>query len=665
MLAAVLAATLFPHVTGAALGVPVPISDGAPGPGRGLWLDDGRLHVLSQNELFVYSVREDPLRPKLLGTVGGVHGGRQIVTKDGIAYVSARERGMWIVDCRDPGSMRVLSRYDSIGLGTGVDVAGDVCMLTETGNGVEFIDVSDPERPQHIRICKTDESQSVLYRDGFVYSGEWASAHLTVLDARDMANVHEVSRCDFHGTGDGLWKSGNLLYCATGRDSAHVPGAKARDRKGPGLDIIDVSNPLKPRNLSRISYAPGFCRRKLDSWILRVSGDLLVAAQTCQGLYAVDVSDPRAPKIIDRWLAPDMHPVAGMSGTEDCPGGAVTSVAIGDGAVYAAGPDFAPVAIPCSRARYVPVDRGAPPANAKWRDPYPEPPAGFSCWKPPLSVRGLVRGCAMRGDVCYAACSDGGLFALRFREGGRIECLAKLPPEKAFDVAALGDRLYVAEGTRGWAIYGIRGDLRVEELGRLERKGELARDVWAYTGKWAIFSNRARCHLVDVSDPASPKYVLSVQNQSGWNKYMCTGLIGGNRLACNSALKYVEWVDLGAKPSPKATIARESRLAASAGICPFGDKALVCDQGRFALVEPGADGPWNFRKIGSGGIPWSDGRLVVQTLLGGKISLHDFANPDSPAMLGKWNLKAFTGTCILWRGRIVVPGGYLGVLLQL
>ena len=639
-LSAILAAA-FPYVTGTVLGMPVPISDGAPGPGRGLWLEDGKLYVLSNRELFVYSVRNDPLHPKLLGRADGVLGGRQVVAQGGIAYVSARERGMWIVDCRDPGSMRVLSRYDSIGLGTGVDVAGDVCMLTETGNGVEFIDVSDPEHPQHICIRKTDESQSVLYRDGFVYSGEWASAHLTVLDARDMANVHEVARCDFHGTGDGLWKSGNLLYCATGRDSAHVAGCAPGDRKGPGLDIIDVSNPLEPRSVSRISYAPGFCRRKIDSWILRVSGDLLLSAQTCQGLYAVD----------------------GMSGTEDCPGGAVSSVAIGDGAVYASGPDFVPVAIPCRRAKYAPVRRGAPPRNVKWRDPYPEPPADFARWRPPFSSRGLVRECAVKGDVCYAACSDGGLYALRFGKGGAIEQLGKLPPEKAFDVAVHGDRLYVAEGMKGWAIYRILGDSRLEEIGRHVRKDELARDVWAYADGWAVFSNRARCHLMDVSDPTAPKYLLSVQNQAGWNKYMCAGLLGGRYLACNSALKYVEWVDLAAKP-PKVNIALDSRIGASAGICAFGDKALVCDQGVFALVEPGSDGPWSFREIGSGGIPRSNGRLVAQSLLNGKVALHDFRDAGSPACLGKWNLKSFTGPCSFWRGRLVVPGGYLGVLLQ-
>ena len=657
-----LSAADFPYVTGGAFGTPVQISDGSPGPGRGLWLEDGLLYLISRNELCLYSVKEDPLHPRLLGRASGVIIGRQVVVSGGIAYVSARERGMWIVDCRVPDRMEVLSRYDSIGLGTGVDVAGDVCMLTETGNGVEFIDVSDPRRPQHIRICKTDESQSVIFRDGFAYSVEMASAHITVFDARDMSAVREVARCDFHGNGDGIWKCGNFLYCATGRDAVRVPGLKRGNHKGQGLDVIDISDPTKPRNVSRISYAPGFRRGKLDTWVVRASGSLLVSAQTCQGLYAVDVSDPANPKILDRWIAPDMHPIKGASGTEDCPGGAVTSVAIGDGVVYAAGPDFVPVAIPCKMAKYEPVRRGNPPVNAKWRDPYPKPPSDFARWQPPSQFRGLARACAVVGDTCYAACSDAGLYALELGETG-IASAKKLSPEKAFDVAARGDRLYVAEGLRGWAIYSIK-DGGIVEIGLYRRDGEIARDVYACTERWVVFSNRRRCHLMDVSDPSAPKYVLSAQDQAGWDKYMCPDLLGGRYLACNSALRYLEWIDLDAVPVPKLSIAADSRLGAAAGLLALGENALVCDSGRYAIVKPGSDGPWDFRKFDGCGIPRTDGRLVAQSLLDGTIRLHDFSDPLHPKRLGEWRMKSFTGPCSFWKGRLIVPCGYMGVLLQ-
>ena len=98
-----------------------------------------------------------------------------------------------------PPIRRVRSHFDCCELATGVDVAGDVVFLGQRQNGVEFIDVSDPDNPAHIAMRKTDESQSVKYRDGYVYSGDWGSGKLTVFDARDMKNIRQVAYEDLWG----------------------------------------------------------------------------------------------------------------------------------------------------------------------------------------------------------------------------------------------------------------------------------------------------------------------------------------------------------------------------------------------------------------------------------------------------------------------------------
>ena len=48
----------------------------------------------------------------------------------------------------------------------------------------------------------------------------------------------------------------------------------------------------------------------------------------------------------------------------------VGSVAVADGAVYAAVNGAGVFAIPCPRAKAEPFDRGAPPRNASFREPY-------------------------------------------------------------------------------------------------------------------------------------------------------------------------------------------------------------------------------------------------------------------------------------------------------
>ena len=161
-------------------------------------LDGDRLYAGGGTDFYVFDV-SSPLQPKLLGKVSGLGSVRQIAVRNGMAYVSARENALWIVDATDPAHPRLRSRFDCCELATGVDVAGDVVFLGQRQNGVEFIDVSDPDHPAHIAMRKTDESQSVKYRNGYLYSGDWGSGKLTVFDAHDMRNIRQVAYEDLHG----------------------------------------------------------------------------------------------------------------------------------------------------------------------------------------------------------------------------------------------------------------------------------------------------------------------------------------------------------------------------------------------------------------------------------------------------------------------------------
>ena len=93
---------------------------------------------------------------------------------------------------------------------------------------------------------------------------------------------------------------------------------------GHGLDVFDIADPASPKRVGELDYPP-FYLRGLDMWTVRTSGGLLVAAQTHNGLFAVDISDRTAPKVLDRWTCPNpKYP--------DRPSDCVGSVAIGDGA---------------------------------------------------------------------------------------------------------------------------------------------------------------------------------------------------------------------------------------------------------------------------------------------------------------------------------------------
>ena len=132
----------------------------------GVAIEGNLLYAVSGDDFFVFDVSR-PLSPELLGRTRGIGIARQVAVQGGMAYVTAREYGLWIVDATDPRAPRIRSRFDTCELATGVDIAGDVCFCGQRQNGVEFVDVRDPDHPAHIAMRKTNESQSVLYRDGY------------------------------------------------------------------------------------------------------------------------------------------------------------------------------------------------------------------------------------------------------------------------------------------------------------------------------------------------------------------------------------------------------------------------------------------------------------------------------------------------------------------
>jgi len=656
-----------------------------------LCIEGDRLYAGAGSCVSVYDVSK-PLAPRKLGEVDGLGGVRQIAVQKGMAYVSTREYGLWIVDATRPQAPRVRSRFDCCELATGVDVAGDVCFLGQRQNGVEFIDVSDPDHPRHIAMRKTDESQSIVYRDGWLYSGDWGSGYVTVFDAHDMTSIRQTDHVELYGYGDGVWLQGNYLYAATGHHAKHRKvsgGVMTEEMKrfggpsdgggmGHGLDIFDVTDPARPKRVGRADYPP-FYARGLDMWTPRTSGNLLFAAQTHNGVFAVDISDKTRPRTLDRWVSPNPK-------RPEWPSDCVGSVAVADGVVYAAVNGAGVFAIPCPRAKAEPFDRGAPPKNASYREPYAVDASAWHVWKP--RDVGQARSVAVRGDVVYAACGDAGLYALQILpNNGGLKELAKLPGhDKVFDVKVEGNRLYTAEGHDGFGVYELDSEVAFKEVARLPKisgEKDLALYVQPAVPGWLFCSDRRGIELYDVRALPTFKHVLHSGSCPGWDKYLSDASPDGRFFAFNNAHASVKWFDLAAVPAPRQTVETlVNRLSLSSGICHFRDGLSIASaRGSYVLLQPGegdpADGsPWKFLKLpvafpGEGrgdainGIPRSDGQRVVFTSrIERRAALYDFTDAERPALLNAWKLSGNPDIADFHAGKVVIPCGYAGVLLQ-
>ena len=642
-----------------------------------------RLYVAAGKSLTVFDISE-PLKPRRLGSADGVDNRRQLVVRDRFAYLVSRETGLRIFDCTDPTAPRVRSRFDSIEFATGIDVAGKVAFLSERINGVECVDISDPDNPAHISIRKTGESQSNRYRDGYLYSGEWGAAEVTVFDARDMRNFREIARLPLNGFGDGLELDGDFLYCSTGHDARHRAdwtGDEAVGR-GRGLNIFSISDPAHPKAVGRIDF-PRFRPRDDDYWTVRVSDGVAYCADSHNGLFAVDVKDPAKPRVVDRFCVADPRHA-------DWPSAAVSSLAVGEGCLYVTVTPGGLYVVPIEGLKPAARPQGEPPRHPDYRDAYPTDAREFAVYRP--AREGQARTATVHGDIVYAAFGDAGLHVLRVTAEGAFEKLGELPNRKVYDCCFCGEKLVTAEGLDGFAVYRLEGTARFREIARRARLGDhqtVAFWTWAPDDRTVVLTGRYGSKSFFPIDDINGASRLNLGSTCQWDKYMADRAIGG-MIANLSAYRGLQWVDLkGGKPT-LVTTDLNFPAGQTCGVCAFGEKFLATYSSHHSVkgdsrprtntayafagpdmkLGPFHDMPevpgWgpNGTSAGFVGVPRSDGRFVAMNGRSvRRAALYDFADPASPKLVKAWKLAGNPDLCAFCRGRLLIPAGHQGLLL--
>jgi hypothetical protein len=311
-----------------------------------------------------------------------------------VAYVSARESGLFVVDVRE-ATPRLITHYDSMELATGVAVAGKVLFIAQRHFGVELVDITDPEHPRHLSTIRTGEAQSVAYHEGLLYTGVWGTSEVVTADVRDPLQPRIVSKVPLDGYGDGLAVHEGKLFAATGHHS-RAPHRNPDDPGyglGHGLEIFSLVDPAKPKFLGRVKF-PRFYSIGFDMWDVQVTGTTAFVADTHNGMFVVDVSNPTAPKTIARTelpkpsaKSPHADFVGGFGLVQDC--------------IYAAGGGTDLHVIEArGLAQPVHEDPGAAPVIR------PRPlSADIHTYRPDGQVHSVVT----HGDVAVAACGSAGI----------------------------------------------------------------------------------------------------------------------------------------------------------------------------------------------------------------------------------------------------------------
>lgn len=666
-----------------------------------LEIANGRLYALEDNGLTVFDLA-DPKNPRRLGHVGGMGNVRQLRISGKTAFLSSRQCGLWAVDISEDANPVIISNFDGVEMATGLDVAGDVAFLGHRVYGIQCVDVSDPSKMKHLSSLRTDESQSVYYRNGLLMSGDWAGGEVTVIDVSDLLAPKAISRIVLDGYGDGMCMKGDILFASTGQHKKSGP-QEQRHGAGHGLDIFDVSNPEKPVRLSRVEF-PSIYFGPCDYWTPRVSGNYCFASDTVNGLFLLDVSDLKNPKITGNLVLPKRDPenpkiavpYKQITDPEIPQGDPVSSIAVGDGVLYISG-NFTGLYIAELPGIAKPEPRDMGKLTQLPGKPFDHSEKGFISSGAQLS--NPTRAVALNGDIAYAANVWEGVKIYRLTEGkiDQIGC-AKIP--YAADIKRSGDRLYVAEGQNGIGVYKIVSDTELKEISRLKKLDDqlnFAQFVWAFDGHDVIAASNGSTvvSFIDFSDLTAPRIIFRQHGRSlVYNNYGGQSLVRNKYFGFSRTFGGIQIFEIAAGSAKLVWEDAFPMCSQTGTLAAFGDEFLVMRCGGYAFVDP--EKPVAVRDLirhpfpGSAGLPddipddsaisramfpksefegqvnadESARRVAIANRMFKNIRVYDFSDRSNPRLLKSTALNANPNVPTFWKGFVVLPGGYSGLLLE-
>ncbi len=216
----------------------------------------------------------DPTRLETIGSLPFHDDAYRFVLDGPYAFVTAGDRGLTVLDIRDPATPTVVTELEIAGSALYIAQAGDYAYLGVLGT---------------------------------------MHSHLIVVDITDPQDPVQVAEIDCATTPHGMARSGNFLFI-----SEHEDGAL---RYGTDLETIDISDPLNP------TPAGSYFMESVFAQDLRVEGDVLYASfwdpLGSSGVQLLDITNPLGIQALG------CHIITEGFGSEVCLAGDVAYVAGG------------------------------------------------------------------------------------------------------------------------------------------------------------------------------------------------------------------------------------------------------------------------------------------------------------------------------------------------
>ena len=623
---------------------------------------DGKyLYLAGSGKFQVWRVADQPEKPRRTAELSGLPDWecRQIIVHRGYAYITARNRGLWIVDVRNPERPRLVGSFDTAELATGVDALGDVLFVTLRVFGVQIFDISNPENPKHLALYRTFEAQSAFCSGTILALGEWGNSSVLLLDVSDPGKPVELAKIQLDGFGDGVFVQDGILYAATGHH-ARKGSWKERYGAGHGVELFDISDPRNPKRIGGVKF-PKFYALGNDFWSPRPAGDWLAVADTHNGMFLVDCREPKAPKIAASLKLPMVK--LGKKEVPDCVGGVVP----GRDVIYVAGAKSGLHVVRVPGSRPLPERKEAPVVRSR-----PEPPGvpGFVRY----DCGGMVRHVAVSGEFLYVAASAAGLKIFRAVPEGLKE-VGAVTGNRIYDVAVAGDLLVMVGD--GFALTAYR----IQKEGALRRLGEF-RSGWVPMQVVHLYENGAvaavsggtgRVNFFDLKTPEKPvlKNFYSEKRILYGDAFPERTLDG--KLPVNAHGAGISWYRLSGGGAVRVKEAGSPGFHQMDGIAALKERFLIPSLKKgYYLLSPADCGEEGSKRELRADAPvagnpvWDgDSRIAFSHSRDGVVTVFDAANPEKLRLLRRIDFLPGTPDRVVFlKGKMVVPAGFSGLYLE-
>ena len=670
----------------------LPTADAGIGPGMDVVREGEHLYMLQQRNLAILSLK-DPDKPTLVGKLEDIGNLRQIVVRGDVAFITAREDGLFVVDVSDPTAPRLLSHYDTIEFATGLAIEGHYAFVAQRWFGVEIVDISNPAKLRHVSVVRVGESQSCVVSDGYLYVGAWAECRVAICDVRNPADPKQVAVVRLNGRGDGLCVENGILYAAFGH---HQPGAKhsledPRYGNGNGMEIFDVSNPAEPKHLSRVQFAWRYYYGWPDTWRVKLAFPYAYLYHTHNGVFILDVSDPKQPKELAQIRIPrhpgekgyqklrtsdksGVRPVAIPFDPEKVSYSPVCGLETIDGTMYFTGL-FTDLHLYKNDDLVKAITHGSAGTDK------PEAVGDFHDFKALESFGlknlrtyrpgGQVYAAVEHDGHIYAACGSAGIHVLN----DELALLKQYPTDGfAMDVQIQGKKLYAAQASDGLVCYEVDGT-KLERVAAYKASRTVRQVRVAPNGRFAVVHVGGGAYeIVDVSDWSDIKRVERIRGWGGlvYYRQLCNGYIDDRCICGTWCAGRTFMTDLGGNepvnlPDPTGILPDME----CGGYCACGEYALVTRDGGYSFYKPLLEGEYDSEfpvyRLPDGstfrGKPAVRGHVLVAcNRVDGDVTVLDIADLKAPKLIRKFEVSGNADVPFIGDGFVLVPAGYQGLL---